>query len=100
MIERRRVEGAHLENEAGERDDVTQKRINAYAISELALQNDFSVSVDLDVCRGFDPDISHSYHNPFSTYRFATIARAARLPGAGSVEHLHVYRSVRDHWRR
>jgi hypothetical protein len=37
------VVGARLENEAVERHRATPRDVNAYAISELALQNDSSV---------------------------------------------------------
>jgi dihydrofolate reductase len=39
------VEGARLESEAVERHRATPRDVNAYAISELALQNDSSVCV-------------------------------------------------------
>ena len=39
------VEGARLESEARQRHEATPTSLNAYAISELALQNDSSVCV-------------------------------------------------------
>jgi len=39
------VEGARLENEAGQRHQATPKRVNAHAISDLTYQNYRSVWV-------------------------------------------------------
>jgi hypothetical protein len=55
--------GARLENEAGQRHRLKPKRVNARAISKLTFRNDHScASVNLDVRRGFEPDVSQSYH--------------------------------------
>jgi hypothetical protein len=55
-----------LENEACEQHGPTPKRLNAYAISDLTFHNCDSVFVvNLDVPRGFGPDVSQSYHNRF-----------------------------------
>jgi len=69
----RAVEGARLENEAGQRHRATSNRVNAYAISDLTLSNSTPRAfVNLDVCRGFKPHVSHSYHNPLCHFRAHT----------------------------
>ncbi len=58
------VEGARLESEAGERHQGPPKHANAHAISDLTFPNyTRCASVNLDVLRGFEPDVSQSYHN-------------------------------------
>jgi integrase len=59
------VEGARLESETRQQHRATPKRLNTHAISDLTTQNDYLVCVrkPLDVLRGFEPDVSQSYHN-------------------------------------
>jgi hypothetical protein len=55
-----------LESEAGHRHRATLKRVNVYAIIDFALLKiTRCASVNLDVLRGFEPDISQSYHNHY-----------------------------------
>ena len=57
-------EGARLESEMGERHRALPKLLKAYAIRDLIFENYLSMSaVNLDVLRGFEPDVSQSYHN-------------------------------------
>ena len=58
------VEGARVENEAGQRRQATPKRLNAHAISDLTFQAiTRCASLNFDVRRGFEPDLLQSYHN-------------------------------------
>ena len=58
------VEGARLESELLDRHRATPRHVNAYAINELAPKTiPRCASVNLDVRRGFGPDVSQSYHN-------------------------------------
>jgi hypothetical protein len=68
------VEGARLENEAGQQHQAIPKEPNAYAISDLAFQTITQcASVNFDVLRGFEPHVSQSYHNPQRHFRSHTI---------------------------
>ena len=62
------VDQARLESEAVERHRATPRHPNAYAVSEFALETiPRCASVNLDIRRGFEPDVSQSYHNRLST---------------------------------
>jgi hypothetical protein len=68
------VEGARLESEAGQQHRSTARHLNAHAISDLTLKSiTRCASVNLDVLRGFESDVSQSYHN-----RCAHLRRAPR----------------------
>ncbi len=59
------VEGARLESEAGDTHQTTPKQVNAHVIRQLTSRTTTRcASVNLDVLRGFEPDVSQSYHNP------------------------------------
>src|SRR5215207_5504319 len=65
------AEGPWLENEAVKRHRATPRHVNAYAISELEPSKTIlrCASVNLDGRRGFEPDVSPSYHNHFAHLR-------------------------------